>query len=210
MESKQTLLFRLYQILCEYSDEEHPLTQQHIIELLERDFGLVVERKAVGRNMSYLKEMGYNIRSDKSGSYIEDRPFENSELRILIDSVLGSNHISAVHSKQLIDKLIAAGGHNFRWTIRRTMASSTYMFPACMRVKKPPCIICQTIRAIFIVQNLIICRVLYVSSERRLRWWSQLFVPYANPPRVRKVKPLNDTKIHERLSLRGLICLTKE
>lgn len=42
MESKQTLLFRLYQILCEYSDEEHPLTQQHIIELLERDFGLVV------------------------------------------------------------------------------------------------------------------------------------------------------------------------
>lgn len=80
MESKQTLLFRLYQILCEYSDEEHPLTQQHIIELLERDFGLAVERKDVGRNMSYLKEMGYNIRSDKSGSYIEDRPFENSEL----------------------------------------------------------------------------------------------------------------------------------
>lgn len=30
------------------------------------------------------------------------------------------------------------------------------------------------------------------------------------PPRVRKVKPLKDTKIHERLSLRGLICLTKE
>ncbi len=80
MESKQTLLFRLYQILCEYSDEEHLLTQQHIIELLERDFGLAVERKAAGRNMSYLKEMGYNIRSDKSGSYIEDRPFENSEL----------------------------------------------------------------------------------------------------------------------------------
>lgn len=76
--------------------------------------------------------------------------------------------------------------------------------------EKPPCIICQTIRAIFIVQNLIICRVLYVSSERRLRWWSQLFVPYANPLRVRKVKPLKDTKIHERLSLRGLICLTKE
>ena len=114
MESKQTLLFRLYQILCEYSDEEHPLTQQRIIELLERDFGLVVERKAVGRNMSYLKEMGYNIRSDKRGSYIEDRPFENSELRILIDSVLGSSHISAVHSGQLIDKLIAAGGHNFK------------------------------------------------------------------------------------------------
>ncbi len=45
-ENKQTLLFRLYQVLFEYSDENHILTQQNIIDILEREYGLSVERKA--------------------------------------------------------------------------------------------------------------------------------------------------------------------
>lgn len=33
MESKQTLIFRLYQVLSGYSDADHPLTQQKIIDI---------------------------------------------------------------------------------------------------------------------------------------------------------------------------------
>ena len=51
-ENKQTLLFRLYQVLFDYSDENNLLTQQDIIDILEREYGLVVERKAIGRNIS--------------------------------------------------------------------------------------------------------------------------------------------------------------
>lgn len=114
LEAKKTLIFRIYQILDEYSDMEHPLTQQDIIDILERDYGLPCERKAVGRNLSYLKEMGFDIESSPKGSYLASRKLENAELRLLIDSVLASRNINSTHSAQLIDKLISLGGHNFK------------------------------------------------------------------------------------------------
>lgn len=117
-ENKQTLLFRLYQVLFDYSDEDNLLTQQDIIDILEREYGLVVERKAIGRNISYLNEMGIDVESSRKGAYLVDRPIEKSELHMLIDSVLCSTHISATHSKQLIDKLVRMGGRNFKSRVR--------------------------------------------------------------------------------------------
>lgn len=58
--------------------------------------------------------MGFEIEGDKKGIYLASRPFENAELRLLIDSVLSSSHINATYSKQLIDKLILLGGKYFK------------------------------------------------------------------------------------------------
>lgn len=118
VEAKKTLIMRIYQILESYSDEDHPLKQQDIIDKLYSDYDIECERKAVGRNISYLKEMGYDIESDARGSYLATRRFENAELRLLIDSVLSSRHINSTHSKQLIDKLIAFGGRNFKSNVK--------------------------------------------------------------------------------------------
>lgn len=114
LEAKKTLIMRIYQILEEYSDSEHPLKYQDIIDILRRDYGAECERKAIARNISYLKEIGYEIESDAFGTYLAVRPLEKSELRILIDSVLSSRHINSTHSEQLINKLITLGGHNFK------------------------------------------------------------------------------------------------
>ncbi len=117
-EAKKTLIMRIYQTLDKYSDENHPLKQQDIIDILERDYDVLCERKAVGRNVSYLKEMGVDIETDARGTYLASRNFENAELRLLIDSVLSSRHINSTHSKQLIDKLIKLGGYNFKSNVR--------------------------------------------------------------------------------------------
>ena len=95
LEAKKTLIVRLYQVLYEYSDAEHPLTQSEIIDLLDKNYGVEAERKAIGRNVSCLMEMGVDIVNTRKGCYLAERPFENSELRILIDSVLCSRHINA-------------------------------------------------------------------------------------------------------------------
>lgn len=118
VESKKLALIRIAQILHDYSDERHPLSQEEIVRLLERDYNLTVERKAVGRNLALLKEAEMDIISTPRGCYLERRQFEDSELKLLIDGVLCSKHITAAHSKQLIEKLAKQSNIYFKKHIK--------------------------------------------------------------------------------------------
>ncbi len=113
-EPTKLALVRIFQILEQYSDFNHPLKQQDIIDHLYKDYGIVIERKAVGRNLSLLKEAGYDIASDRRGSYLAERLFDDSELRMLIDGVLSSRYITAKYSKELIERLCSLSNKYFR------------------------------------------------------------------------------------------------
>ena len=114
LEPKKLALLRIMQILLDYSDADHPLKQETIAYHLEKDYGTMLERKAVSRNLSLLKESGLEIEQTPNGSYLASRTFEDSELRLLIDSVLASKHISPKHSKELIEKLCSMSNKYFR------------------------------------------------------------------------------------------------
>ena len=113
-EPKKLALIRILQVLEKHSDSEHPIKHDKIVELLENEYGLVVERKAIGRNISLLNEAGFEIETTKKGSYLAERTFEDSELRLLIDGVLSSGYITAKHSKDLIEKLCSQANKYFR------------------------------------------------------------------------------------------------
>ena len=113
-EPKKLALIRILQILEKHSDSEHPIKHEKIVELLDSEYGLIIERKAIGRNISLLNEAGFEIETTKKGSYLAERTFEDSELRLLIDGVLSSNYITAKHSKALIEKLCALSNEYFR------------------------------------------------------------------------------------------------
>ena len=114
MEPKKLALLRIWQILQKHSDYNHPLTQEDIISYLYLEYGITMERKAVGKNIADLREAGIEIGSCRSGSYIDSREFEDSELRLLIDGVLQSKYITAKHSKDLIDRLCGLSNKYFR------------------------------------------------------------------------------------------------
>ncbi len=118
LEPKKLSLIRILQILEHHSDEAHPLKHDEIVKLLETKYGMVVERKIIGRNISFLNEAGFDIVTTKKGSYLAERMFENSELRLLIDGVLSSRYITAKHSKDLIDKLCGLSNKYFRRSIK--------------------------------------------------------------------------------------------
>ena len=86
--------------------------------IFSRDYGIEIERKAVGRNLSLLKEADFDIISTRNGCYLEKREFEDAELKLLIDGVLCSKHISPHHSKELIEKLAALSNAYFRSHIK--------------------------------------------------------------------------------------------
>ncbi len=102
--NKKMLNMLILEILQKYSDEEHALTQQEIIRLLDKNYGMECDRRSVKSNVLSLREMGYDISMEK-GYRLLSRDFDDSELRILIDSVLFSKSISPRQAKGLIEKL---------------------------------------------------------------------------------------------------------
>lgn len=113
-EPKKLALLRILQILQKYSDCDHAITQDEIARHLLDDYGIEIERKAIGRNLSFLRDAGYEIGSNRSGSYLETREFTDAELQILIDSVLSGKYISEKYSRDLIDKLCSLSSRYFR------------------------------------------------------------------------------------------------
>ena len=114
LEPKKLALLRILQILEKYSDYDHPLTQDDIILHLENDYGIELERKAISRNLSLLKEADIDIGSRRAGSYLESREFEDTELKLLVDSVLSNQNITAKHSAELIEKICKLSNKYFR------------------------------------------------------------------------------------------------
>ncbi len=118
LEPKKLALLRILEILKKHSDIKHPLTQEDIIYRLKADYGIPLERKAISRNISLLREAGYEIVTTIKGSYLDVREFEDSELRMLIDGVLSSKCITASQSNSLIERLSNLSNDYFRSRIK--------------------------------------------------------------------------------------------
>ena len=115
---KKMIIINILDILKKYSDMDHRLTQQDIVEILKKEYFMDVDRKTVKRNLMNLLDLDCGIdyteifRTDENGretSICTDwymmRDFDDSELRLLIDSLLFSKHIPYSQCKRLIGKL---------------------------------------------------------------------------------------------------------
>lgn len=120
IEPKMLSTMRVYDILFKYSDEKHPMTQADIIDKLESEYGITLDRKAVARKLSALKEIGHEIQQTRKGSYLKQRLFEDSELHLLIDMVRGNPIISPRHANDLIEKLSSLSSVYFKPRISLT------------------------------------------------------------------------------------------
>ena len=118
--NKKMLNMLILEILRLYSDENHSLTQQEIIKLLNQNYGMECDRRSVKSNVMSLKEMGYDIATDK-GYRLLSREFDDSELRILIDSVLFSKSISTRQAKGLIAKIRGLASNFFNAKVWQMM-----------------------------------------------------------------------------------------
>ena len=61
LEPKKLALLRIWQILLKHSDYDHPLTQEDIIKYLDTEYGISMERKAVGKNIADLRDAGIDL-----------------------------------------------------------------------------------------------------------------------------------------------------
>jgi len=70
---KKMLIVNILEILKNYTDENHRLSQKQIIDILEKDYNMKVDRKAVKRNLLNIIDSGHyleyseSIRTNKKG-----------------------------------------------------------------------------------------------------------------------------------------------
>lgn len=111
--NKRMVNMQILKILQRYTDDDHSLTQQEILHKLRDEYGTVCDRRTVRNNIGFLGEMGYEIEQGEEGYRLLTREFEDSELRLLIDSVLFSKTISEKQARVLISKLEKLGSAYF-------------------------------------------------------------------------------------------------
>ena len=125
------LNMNILEILKKYSDENHRLNQKEIIDLLESEYQMTVDRKAIKRNLMNLLDSGYEleytetVRTNKKGEqetlysdWYLVRDFADAELRLLIDSLLFSKHVPYSQCKELIGKLEALSNKYFKAKVK--------------------------------------------------------------------------------------------
>lgn len=107
METKPRILY-LLKILELFSDEEHPLTTNQILELLNEKYGISAHRTTIPKDIAALQEFGIDVvtvHSTQCKYFIGSRKFELPELKLLIDAVESSKFITARKSEALIEKI---------------------------------------------------------------------------------------------------------
>ena len=126
---KRVAPFLVLEILKAHTDEEHGLKVTQVVELLEQDYSVTMERKAVSRVLNDLYElteisksynwknpMPYSIKYDtisRSSSEIKDnwrvcKPFDDVEVQVLMDAL---RTVQGYPTAGLMEKVQKLGSH---------------------------------------------------------------------------------------------------
>jgi len=106
-------LLKIYEMLRQETDEQHPMKTHEICERLYAQ-GISCDRRTLAKDMKVLNEQGFEVMQHLIGHekayYIEDRSFSTPELKILMDAVQAASFITDKKSKELITKIAVLGG----------------------------------------------------------------------------------------------------
>ena len=101
-------LYRLAQIMLEYTDEKHYITMQEIMAAL-KEYEITADRKSIYADLRDLEILGIEVEGEPIGNryhyHVVNRPFELPELKLLVDAIQSSKFITEKKSNALIKKL---------------------------------------------------------------------------------------------------------
>ena len=126
-ENQKLKMLYLVQIFTRYTDDEHALTMQQIIDKLKA-CGVNANRKTLYLDFAELEHYGLDIISEKRGRstyyHLGSRQFELPELKLLVDSVQAAKFITDTRSKALIKKLETLASHYEEKQLQRQVVIS--------------------------------------------------------------------------------------
>ncbi|MGN1194291.1 MAG: helix-turn-helix transcriptional regulator [Acutalibacteraceae bacterium] len=123
----------MLKILERYTDENHQLTTNEIVELLKENYDITTHRTTISADINLLVGFGIDVITVKSSQnkyYIGSRRFEIPELKLLIDAVQSSKFITVKKSEILVKKLTDMASIYQAETLNRNIVSDKRIKPS--------------------------------------------------------------------------------
>ena len=98
-------IFFILDILQKYSDQDHPISMNDIIAKLALK-NIDSSKYPIYDDINILNELGYDIVYQKNIGYYINHYFDETELKVIIDSLNSANFLSLNKTKELIAKVI--------------------------------------------------------------------------------------------------------
>lgn len=127
--STHLLPIRLYQVLEEHSDPEHPLSMGELRRLLQLEYGLTCDRRTVYGALNTLRQAGCDIpefQDSKTGYCLLSRRLEPSEVRLLLDCAAAFPGMGERQYRDLKEKLLRELSRPQRRTCRPLSLPAVY------------------------------------------------------------------------------------
>ena len=108
MLTEKAITICLFEVLREYSDENHILSMGDIISHIHIRYGLKPDRRTIYSALETLIELGYDIslyKDNGKGYYLLDQVLEPSEAHLLSDAICTFPFISERQTMQLMSKI---------------------------------------------------------------------------------------------------------
>ena len=127
---KKSSIVQILEILKKHSDKNHRLSREDILNYLRKEYKQNVDPRTVTNNINSLlaenkdinfKEIYAKVKGEKipkRKDYYLNRKFDESELRLIIDSVLCSKNINEKQCQEIIKKLLDEASEHFGYKKR--------------------------------------------------------------------------------------------
>lgn len=103
MERKKYLILLILKILESNTDERHPMRLKEIESMISDS--MPCDRKTVGRNVKFLKEVGYPIEKTSKGYYVKQKRFTLDEVDFIKTAVKTADDRAGIDKDKLSEKL---------------------------------------------------------------------------------------------------------
>ncbi len=124
-------LLQIYEIFKKSSDEKRPLTKVQICKLLSEQFDVYADQRTVKDDINCLLSMGYIACDSKNSYHYTMHPFEDWELKMLIDGIAQTDYFEPRTLNHTIEKIIALASPTDAEMLHRNSPVFNYTVKDC-------------------------------------------------------------------------------
>ena len=118
-------LLKIWEILCQETDEAHPMSSVALLQRLE-EIDIKCDRRTLYADIQALNESGYTIhckRRKTNEYFVERREFSMAEIQILMDAVQAASFITKEKTEHLVNKIAELSGSRKAEAIKQNIVA---------------------------------------------------------------------------------------